>query len=187
MKTLLVCLSHSPNCLSAFWRCIFNDSWTAKCIFVRRGGSLVDSSSFVWRVVGSNPALFATYGPRASPSLTVASGASAWNSDIVSVLCQERPWVVVDLKRRYRNCLIDWLNDWMNDWMNKWMNEWMNEWVRAYSGRVFQEKGPIDEMTQRARFYGRKRGICIASQADERSDRWPVWLETGAYGSMTYI
>jgi len=29
----------------------------------------------------------------------------AWNSDTVSVLCRERLWIVVDLKRRYRNSL----------------------------------------------------------------------------------
>ena len=46
-----------------------------------RGGSLLDSSPFVRRVAGSNPALAATQGPWASPSLTVASGASEWNSD----------------------------------------------------------------------------------------------------------
>jgi len=34
-----------------------------------------------------------------------ACGASAWNSDTVSVLCRERLWVVVDLKKRYRNSL----------------------------------------------------------------------------------
>jgi len=35
---------------------------------------------------------------------------SAWNSDTVSVLCRGRLWVVVDLKRRYRNSLTDyWL------------------------------------------------------------------------------
>ena len=34
-----------------------------------------------------------------------ACGASAWNSDTVSVLCRERLWVEVDLKRRYRNSL----------------------------------------------------------------------------------
>ena len=45
------------------------------------------------------------HGPWASPSLKVVCGASAWNSDKVSVLCRERLWVVVDLKRRYRNSL----------------------------------------------------------------------------------
>src|SRR6218665_1379249 len=44
---------------------------------VRHGGSLVDSSPFVRRVTGSNPALAATLGPWASPSLAVACGASA--------------------------------------------------------------------------------------------------------------
>ena len=46
-----------------------------------------------------------------SPSLAVACGASGWNSDTVSVLCRERFWVVVDLKRRYRNRLNEWMNE----------------------------------------------------------------------------
>ena len=43
--------------------------------------------------------------PWTSPSLAVACGASALNSDTVSVLCQERLCmsIVMDLKRRYRN------------------------------------------------------------------------------------
>src|SRR6218665_828639 len=41
-----------------------------------RGGSLVDSSPFVRRVVGSNPALAAAWGPWKSTSLSVACGAS---------------------------------------------------------------------------------------------------------------
>jgi len=40
-----------------------------------------------------------------SPSLAVACGTSAWNSDIVCVLCREHLWAVVDLKRCYRNSL----------------------------------------------------------------------------------
>jgi len=44
---------------------------------VGRGGPLVDSTPFVPRVMGLNPALAATQGPWASPSLTVACGASA--------------------------------------------------------------------------------------------------------------
>jgi len=39
------------------------------------------------------PALAATKGPWASPSLTVAYGTSAWNSGTVSVPCRERLWV----------------------------------------------------------------------------------------------
>ena len=39
-----------------------------------RGGSLVDSAPFVKRVVGSNPAVAATYGPWASLSIAVAIG-----------------------------------------------------------------------------------------------------------------
>ena len=35
--------------------------------------------------------------------------ASAWNSDTVSVLCQERFWAVVDLMRRYRNIQNEWI------------------------------------------------------------------------------
>ena len=35
----------------------------------------------------------------------------------VSVLCRERIWVVVDLKRRYRNGLDKWMNEWITwDW-----------------------------------------------------------------------
>src|SRR6218665_1292777 len=39
---------------------------------VGHGGTLVESMPFDRRVVGSNPALAATLGPLASPSLTVA-------------------------------------------------------------------------------------------------------------------
>jgi len=50
---------------------------------------------------------------RASPLPAVGCGASVWNSDTVSMLCQERLLVVVDLKRRYRNslngCLFIWI------------------------------------------------------------------------------
>ena len=53
---------------------------------VALGGSLVYLSPFVRRVVGSNPALVATQGHWASPSLAVESGASAWNFDTASVL-----------------------------------------------------------------------------------------------------
>ena len=56
------------------------------------------------------PALADMYGPWASPSLAVACGALAWNSDTVSVLCRERLWEVVTLKRRYRNSLNEWMN-----------------------------------------------------------------------------
>ena len=59
----------------------------------------------VGQVVGSNPAPAATYGPWASPSLAVACGASAWNSNTIPVL-----WVVVDLKRDYRNIQSEWMN-----------------------------------------------------------------------------
>ena len=45
-------------------------------------------------------------------SLTVACGASAWNSGTVYVLCRERLWVVVDLKRRQRNSLNAWMSEW---------------------------------------------------------------------------
>ena len=41
------------------------------------GGSLVDSSLFVQRVVGSNPTLAASWGPWVSLSLAVACGALA--------------------------------------------------------------------------------------------------------------
>ena len=41
------------------------------------GGSLVESTPFVRRVMGSTPALTATWEPWASPSLTVANGAPA--------------------------------------------------------------------------------------------------------------
>ena len=36
-------------------------------------------------------------------SIQLLCGASARNSDTVSVLCRERLWVVEDLKGRYRN------------------------------------------------------------------------------------
>jgi len=35
----------------------------------------------------------------------------AWNSDTVSVLCLECLWVVVDLKRRYKNSLKELINN----------------------------------------------------------------------------
>jgi len=72
---------------------------------------LIGSSPFIRRVVGLNPTLATTYGPWARPSLTVACGASAWNSDAVSVLCRERLWTVADLKRRSRNIRNEWMNE----------------------------------------------------------------------------
>ena len=45
-------------------------------LMVGGGGALVDSTPFVRRVAGSNPALAAKYGPWASPSLAVTSGTS---------------------------------------------------------------------------------------------------------------
>src|SRR6218665_623616 len=51
--------------------------WSWWALFVGRGGALVKSMPFDRRVVGSNPALAATLGPWASPSLTVAFRASA--------------------------------------------------------------------------------------------------------------
>ena len=76
---------------------------------VGRGGSLVESTPIVRRVVGG-------FDSRSIRHLRTLSscGASAWNSDTISVLCQECLWVLVDLKRRYINSL----------------NEWMNEWIR---------------------------------------------------------
>ena len=44
---------------------------------VGHGGSLVNSTPFVRRVVGSNPALAAPQGPWASLAVAVACGASA--------------------------------------------------------------------------------------------------------------
>ena len=44
--------------------------------FMGHGGSLVDLTPVVQRVAGSNLALAATWGPWASPSLTVACGTS---------------------------------------------------------------------------------------------------------------
>ena len=55
---------------------------------------------YVRRVVGSPPRI-----PKTIPSLAIACGTSAWNSDRVSVLCQRSLWVVVDLKRHYRSSL----------------------------------------------------------------------------------
>ena|SRR6218665_990860 len=42
-----------------------------------RSGTLEDSTPFVRKVAGSNPALAVMYGPWASPSLAIACGASA--------------------------------------------------------------------------------------------------------------
>ena len=50
---------------------------------MERGGSLVDSSSLVRTVMGSNPALAATQGPWASPS----QAGRLWR---FFVLCMER-------------------------------------------------------------------------------------------------
>ena len=50
--------------------------WEHRISYMERGVSLVNSSPFVRRVAGSNPALAPTYGLWASPSLTVACGAS---------------------------------------------------------------------------------------------------------------
>ena len=89
------------------WCSVVRFGWRAW--YVRRGGTLVESMPFVRRVMGSTPALAATKGPWASPSLTVAFGASAWNSGTVSVLYLERLWVVEDLMRRYTNSLNEWM------------------------------------------------------------------------------
>ena len=48
----------------------------------------------------------------------------------VSVLCRERLWAVVDLKRRYRNGL--------NEWMNKWMSD-VSTWESQVPNCVLQE------------------------------------------------
>ena len=53
---------------------IYSDSHTYS---VGRGGTLVESIPFYWRIGGSNPALAATYVLWASQSLPVACGASA--------------------------------------------------------------------------------------------------------------
>ena len=42
---------------------------------------------------------------------TYLRGASAWDSGTVSVLCQERFWAEVDLKRRYTNGRNEWMNE----------------------------------------------------------------------------
>ena len=83
-----------------------------------RGGALVETTPFVRKGHGfdSRSTLLsqaATWGPWASPSLTVACGALAWNSGTVSVLCRERLWVVglEDLKRRYRNNMNEWMSN----------------------------------------------------------------------------
>src|SRR6218665_315964 len=71
--------------------------------FVGRGDALVESIPFDRRVVGSKPALASTYGPWASPSLTVACRASAcilrhspllWSGALQKGSCCEK---------RYRN------------------------------------------------------------------------------------
>ena len=42
------------------------------------------------------------------------SGRHVGTLDTVFVLCQEQLWVVVDLKRCYRNSINEWTNEWMN-------------------------------------------------------------------------
>ena len=54
---------------------------------------------------GDNNDLAAMYGPWASPCSQLLVALRRVNSDTVSVLCRERFWVEVDLKRRYRNSL----------------------------------------------------------------------------------
>ena len=68
-----------------------------------RGGALVKSMTLNRRVVGSTPTLDANYGPWASPLLTVAC--ELRRETLIQYPCcsRERLWVVVDLKRRYRN------------------------------------------------------------------------------------
>ena len=76
---------------------------------VGRGGALVELMTFNRRVVGSTPALAATYGPWASPLLTVAC-VLRWETPIQYPCCsRERLWVVVDLKGRYRNRQNEWM------------------------------------------------------------------------------
>ena len=107
----LICGAQSENTSNTLWYTglVGVKRWK-HILYVGRGGSLVDSSPFVRMTLGPNFALAATLGPWASPSLAVACGASAWNSDTISVLCRKRLWVVVDLKRRYRNSLNEWMN-----------------------------------------------------------------------------
>ena len=86
----------------------------------------------------SNSVLAVTYGPLASPSLAVACGASAWNSYTVPVLCRERLWVVMDLKRRYRNRTNEWMNSLFGgtgrfSW--SWILTWL-EWSPCSVGRA---------------------------------------------------
>ena len=74
---------------------------------------LVETMPFDRRVVGSNPALAATWWPWASPSLAVACSASACKlRHSVNCCGRELFWVIADLKRRYRNMI---RNEWMNE------------------------------------------------------------------------
>ena len=80
-------------------------------MFVGRGGTLVESMPLDRKVVGSNPVLAPRQESWASTSLTVACSASACKLRHSSNCCgRERLWVVVDLKRRYRNIQNEWIN-----------------------------------------------------------------------------
>ena len=72
-------------------------------------------------------------GPWASPSLTVACSASAWNSSTASVLCRERLWVVVDLNRSYRNIL----NECKKLFLTATFKNNRNQWQLAQDKQLF--------------------------------------------------
>src|SRR6218665_3127054 len=73
----MCCASVNKRCntVGATAEQCYMQSTSAVLIFkctVGRGGALVETMTFNRRVVGSTPALAATYGPWASPELTVA-------------------------------------------------------------------------------------------------------------------
>ena len=53
---------------------------------------------------------------RSSRHVETSTHRCRWNSGTLSELCREHLWVVVNLKRRYRNSLDEWTNEWMNEY-----------------------------------------------------------------------
>ena len=95
-----------------------------------------------------------------------------------TVLCRERLWVVVDLKKRYRNSLNEWMNDnygaciltrvcslqrstrgWRMERSRIFVRRWRNKWTRshtartcwAWSGDAGLKMRPKDQISTRSR------------------------------------
>jgi len=79
---------------------------------------LVDSAPFVQRAVDSNPAQAATY---RDLEQVLHSQLPVALRRVNSVMCQERLWVVVDLKSRYINSLNECMSEQLNANLHKAM------------------------------------------------------------------